>query len=462
MLYNKMNAVIADVCENLAEREELVHTIALALLTGKNLFVLGKPGQAKSQAIDMFRSHIEGAKQFEILMSKGTDQEQLFGRLDLASIIPGHVSRSALKNDNGYQKMADYMERLLSDAAKDTDGANFFTAASELQKRMETYRKCLAELHSGIPEMLTENKIPESHICFLDEIFKSNDGVLNSLLKALNERVYTNEGVSVKIPVISFFSASNEIPNFNNPEERSLRALYDRFDFKVNTHNVKDKASRMKILAMKQDPANFVPDGFQQITGTEITLEELFAMQEEVRTVKIPDSINELADNILCELRRKDIPVSDRIYFNFSPVVQAEAWLNGRNTVSPADMQALVNYLWDKPEQAEVISEVIKRLTENPLGDKIDAILAAAYQAQKTFEDASDKNHALLALRNELLPAYEQGVSLKDDLPENDAAIASVDGLITTLENISREAHAKTSFTYVPLEELKAYKQMSA
>ena len=81
MLNQKMNAVISEVCEGLAERNELVHTIALALLTGKNLFVLGKPGQAKSQAIDLFRAHISGAKQFDILMSKGIDQEQLFGRL---------------------------------------------------------------------------------------------------------------------------------------------------------------------------------------------------------------------------------------------------------------------------------------------------------------------------------------------------------------------------------------------
>lgn len=100
--------------------------------------------------------------------------------------------------------MIRYMERLLGDAARDTESGKF-QAASELQKKMEDYRKCLAELHSGVPEMLTANKIPESHICFLDEIFKANDGLLNSLLKALNEHVYTNEGVSVKIPVISFF-----------------------------------------------------------------------------------------------------------------------------------------------------------------------------------------------------------------------------------------------------------------
>lgn len=455
MLNQKMNAVISEVCEGLAERNELVHTIALALLTGKNLFVLGKPGQAKSQAIDLFRAHISGAKQFDVLMSKGIDQEQLFGRLNLASIVPGHVSHSVLEKDEGYQKMVRYMERLLKDAAGDTENGKFQAAAGELQKKMEDYRKCLAELHSGVPEMLTANKIPESHICFLDEIFKAGDGVLNSLLKALNEHVYTNEGVTVKIPVISFFSASNEIPNFNNPEEKSLRALYDRFDFKVCTKYVEDKANRMRVLHQKQQ--NMLPSA-QAV----ISLEELYAMQAEIRLVKVPDGINELADNILCELRRKDIPVSDRTYFNYSAVVQAEAWLCGRDTVIPADMAALVNYLWDKPEQSEIIRETIRRLTENPLGDQIDAILAEAYQVQQDFENAADKNHALLALRSQLLPLYEQSVSLKDGLAENDTAAASVDGLISTLETISKDAHAKTAFTYVPLEELKVYKQMSA
>ena len=55
------------------------------------------------------------------------------------------------------------------------------------------------------------------------------DGLLNSLLTALNEHRYTNEGVTVDIPVISFFSASNELPNFRNKEEQILAPLYDRF-----------------------------------------------------------------------------------------------------------------------------------------------------------------------------------------------------------------------------------------
>ncbi len=451
MLNDKMNALIDEVCSELAEREELVHTIALALLTGENLFVLGEPGQAKSQAIDLFRSHITGAKQFDILMSKGTDQEQLFGRLDLASIIPGHVSHTVLNGDSRYTQMRKRLTELM-DSAQDDSG---YAEISELHGRMNRYKAALALQHEGVPEMVTVNKIPESHICFLDEIFKANDGVLNSLLKALNERTYTNEGISVSIPVISFFAASNEIPNFHNPEEKSLRALYDRFDFKVCTRYVEEKANRMKILQKKQK-------NIAAPMQAGILLEDLYAMQEEVRAVKIPGSINELADNILCELRRKEISVTDRKYFNFGLVVQAEAWLAGRDTVQPQDMKALVNYLWDKPEDREIVEEAINRLTENPLGDKLDELLARAYQCRDEFDSADNPGLALIALRSGLLAVYDEAEQLKDSLAEKDPARSTVEGMIATLEGISREAHAKTSFTYLPLPELKAYKQMSA
>lgn len=73
MLNQKMHAVMDDVNAQVAEREELVATIATALLTRKNLFILGAPGQAKSYAINEFRRRITGARQFERLLSKQTD-----------------------------------------------------------------------------------------------------------------------------------------------------------------------------------------------------------------------------------------------------------------------------------------------------------------------------------------------------------------------------------------------------
>ena len=48
MLRDKMLAVMDEVNSEVAERQELVRMIALALLSGSNLFILGAPGQAKS------------------------------------------------------------------------------------------------------------------------------------------------------------------------------------------------------------------------------------------------------------------------------------------------------------------------------------------------------------------------------------------------------------------------------
>ena len=97
-LRDKMLAVMADVNSAVSEREELVELIAIALLTQKNLFILGDPGQAKSYAINAFRSRITGAKQFERLLSKQTDEEQPDPRLRAGICVRGrrHLPESSL------------------------------------------------------------------------------------------------------------------------------------------------------------------------------------------------------------------------------------------------------------------------------------------------------------------------------------------------------------------------------
>ena len=254
------------------------------------------------------------------------------------------------------------------------------------------------------------------------------------------------------IPVVSFFSASNEIPNFNNPEEKCLRALYDRFDFKVCTSNVEDPENRKKILVAKRN-------GMVDAMTATITLQELEQMQEEVKSVLVPSGIDVLADNILCELRRKEITVSDRTFFNYAPVVQAQAWLEGRDKVKPTDLKALVNYLWNKPEERATISEVIDKIVTNPLGDKLDAFLAKSYKLRDEFDQTADKNKGLLSFRTGLIEIYEGLLSLRDGLNENDPTISTISSTMDMVETVSKEVHAQTRFTYLSMAELAAMKQ---
>lgn len=453
-LRDKMLAVIDDVNGSVAEREELVEMIAIALLTRKNLFVLGDPGQAKSYAINLFRQHIAGARQFERLLSKQTDEEQLFGRVDLSSLIPGSIPDSALEGDDVYRNLRFDLKCVVDGLGQMKNAQDTFAMLDRATDKMAAYRKAVALLRPSEPVVQTVGKIPEADIVLLDEIFKCNDGVLNSLLTALNERKYTNEGHTYPIPTISFFAVSNEIPNFNDPQEKILEALYDRLELKVVTANIEDRNTRLAVLKNKQSGA------FGQVSAT-ITLEELIEMQREVAEIPVPDSANELADDILCELR-KSMAVSDRKYLGYYPIAQARAWLSGHDKVESSDLLALKDYLWHLPADREKVESVLKRLCINPMQEKVNGVREMALDSQAGFEEACGDGSrtdlarkAFIKLRGELVRLYQKQCELRA-AAQSDSETALTDSLLNDLEDISRRAHEKTGFTYTPLSEIAA------
>jgi len=449
-LSDKMHAVMDDVNRLVVEREELVELISIALLTRKNLFILGDPGQAKSYAINLFRQRITGAQQFERLLSKQTDEDQLFGRIDLQSLIPGAVSQDILRQDGLYQQMQSELETELGNYRTYSEDPSRLEQLERLTEHMGSYRKALSELHTGEPTVLTTGKIPEADIVFLDEIFKCNDGVLNSLLTALNERKYTNEGRTYPIPTISFFAASNEIPNFSDPAEKILEALYDRLELKIVTENIAARAKRLAVLKDKQS-------GSQGGVIASVTLDELLTMQAEVRQVVVPDSINELADDVLCEMRKSSLKLSDRKLLNYAPIAQAKAWLEGRQTVVPKDLLALRCYLWQKPGDRAVVDAILNRLCINPLQDKVNDVRAMAAEVLEQFQAAKDAtgNKALIKFRSEFVRLYQIQEDLRANI-QTDAERQMMDDLLADLEKVSKEAHQTVGFTYAPLDQLAA------
>ena len=452
-LRDKMLAVISDVNSELAEREELVELIAIALLTRKNLFILGKPGQAKSYAINLFRRHISGARQFERLLSKQTDEEQLFGRIDLSSLIPGAVPESVLRGDPIYKELRLGLQEALS--ALDRSKPETWETLKQAADRLEAYRSSAAALHNSEPAVQTAGKIPEADIVFLDELFKCNDGVLNSLLTALNERKYTNEGRTYTIPAISFFAASNEIPNFSDPQEKILEALYDRMEIKVITEDIAEREKRLGVLKSKQS-------GAADQVRTTITLDELLNMQAEVSSIPVPDSVNELADDVLCRLRAEGIAVSDRKYLGYYPLAQAKAWLSGHVEAAPEDLLVLKCYLWQKPGDLAAVESTLNRLCVNPLRNKADSIRAMADEVKSAFDSTAagaekpgSVTKGLIKLRGELVRLYTMQQELESAAVTDDEKQITRE-LLADIEKISRDAHDAAGFTYIPLEQLAA------
>lgn len=455
MLRDKMRAVIADVNRNVAERSELVEMIAIALLTRKNLFILGDPGQAKSYAINSFRSRIIGARQFERLLTKQADEEQLFGRVDLSSLIPGQVPQAVLDHDGVYQRLLDEVRKARDEITADPECPESYSSSGNAVTAAQRYKDILALLYSSEPIVQTTGKIPEADICFLDEVFKCNDGVLNSLLTALNERKYTNEGRTYPIPTISFFAASNEVPNFNDPQEKILAALYDRLELKVVTQNIAERDNRLRMLKAKQN-------GSAGQTQCTITLDELLEMQREVSAIPVPDAINELADDILCELRKNGLTISDRKYLGYYPIAQAKAWLSGHTQVESTDLLALKHYLWHLPADRGTVESTLLRMCVNPMQDKVNDVRSMAMEARDEYESArSDEsrpgaaNRALVKLRGELLRLFEMQKKLEAEAQTDNERTLTAE-LLQDMEQISRQAHEAVGFTYIPLEQLAA------
>jgi MoxR-like ATPase len=291
--------------------------------------------------------------------------------------------------------------------------------------------------------MITLGKIPDAHIAFLDEIFKSNDGVLNSLLMVLNERRYTNEGEIVPIPVISFFSASNEIPAFTNQEDKILLPLYDRFELKLVTKYIQSRENRLRMLLRKQN-------GLAGQIAATITLDELYSMQREVAAVTIPETINEIMDEILCELRGLGVHVSDRKFLNYSPIVRAKAWLSARDTVEDTDLSVMKYYLWTTPDEIPVIQKVLNKYCLTPFQEELKKITSMAEESYAEFT-ANVNNNAMVKLRGELGRIYRMIMKLKTNTSDTESGTA-ITKAIDDLEYMSKKAHEKAGLKYVPLK----------
>ncbi|QDV35067.1 AAA family ATPase [Tautonia plasticadhaerens] len=131
-------------------RDEVVDLIALAVVSGEHLFLLGPPGTAKSAVIRGFAEAVQG-RYFEYLLTRFSEPNELFGPIDLVRLREGAVAT------------------------------------------------------------VTTGMLPEAEFAFLDELFNANSAILNNLLTVLNERVYRRGAEAHRLPLLSLFTASNHL-----------------------------------------------------------------------------------------------------------------------------------------------------------------------------------------------------------------------------------------------------------
>jgi len=204
----------------------------------------------------------------------------------------------------------------------------------------------LSALERDKYERVTKGTLVEAHIGFVDEVFKANSAILNSLLTLINERVFHQSGGPVHVPLLSLFGASNE-----TPEDGSLAALYDRFLLRVTVPYIADDDSMRALIRHTE----YVPEA-------DITLDELQAAQHEVFNVPPADSAVDALISIKHELEQEGVGISDRRWKQCTSLLKARAWLDGDTEATDEHGVVLVNALWSEPDQIRVVERCVLKI----------------------------------------------------------------------------------------------------
>jgi len=233
----------------------------------------------------------------------------------------------------------------------------------------------LSALEQDRYERVTAGTLVEAHVAFVDEIFKSNSAILNSLLTLVNERLYHESGAARPVPLLSLFGASNE-----TPEDNSLAALYDRFLIRVVVPYVSDDDSLRRLLGLAPSPPSAT-----------ISLDDLRAAQDEVTAITLTSGAVDAIIAVKHELAQEGISVSDRRWRQCCSLLRARAWLDGDDEATDVHGVVLTHALWSTPDQLRVVERCVSKVCA-PLNLEAVELEDAAKDLYDQRPDVDDVN----------------------------------------------------------------------
>jgi len=295
------------------DKEEVIRLMLISLVAGEHLLLVGPPGTAKSAMVRMF-SRLVDSKYFEYLLTRFTEPNELFGPVDIRAFREGVYTRR------------------------------------------------------------TETMLPEAEVVFLDEIFRSNSAILNSLLTILNERRFANGSKIMSVPLLSMFGASNEVPNDDN-----LSAIFDRFLLRVVSDNLDSYHFH-----------NLVAKGIQNEAarlGGKDTIRPLLHARELHELHRRFDGYLRFSEDFLSkykglvfQIRSEGISLSDRRVVKLLKLFAASAIVDGRDQPNDGDF-FILKHIWNNLDQTEILEEIVAPVVDRYYRDHPSERRYAAGQA---------------------------------------------------------------------------------
>jgi MoxR-like ATPase len=341
--------------------EDAVKALMLALVSSQHIVLIGPPGTAKTM-LATTAAKLLNARSYMYLMTKFTVFDEIFGPIDVVALKAG-----------------------------------------ELRRRWSA--------------------IVEADIVFLDEIFKADSPILNSLLSIMQERqVYdmmTGQAIAAKLWTL--IGASNEIP-----VDEELQALYDRFAIRVYV-NYLDDAKLMAAISARWQP-NGIPtqpvasmDDVKTLNSFAVQLLQRGKIKDVGEVLKLYH-VNTLP--LVRTLRSKGIILSDRTVIYQLPMLYAATLaLYG---VTPENIAGAVYdilpYVARTPQEAaeirRVIDESLGEVAElNKKLEQAKGLLKVDKydDALKLFKEVATYDVARLSSKPWLKPRVEAVVRVAQD-----------------------------------------------
>ncbi|WP_294201775.1 AAA family ATPase [uncultured Chryseobacterium sp.] len=287
----KLNKVLTFVKDTFVGKNDVVDLLGICLLARENAFLYGPPGTAKSAIVRTLAKTVKDGKNFEYLLTRFTEPNEIFGPFDIRKLKEGEL----LTN--------------------------------------------------------TEGMMPEASMVFLDEIFNANSAILNSLLMALNEKIFRRGKETKHLPALMFVGASNVLP-----EDEALNALFDRFLIRINVDYVSPDLLHQVLLAGRKLENNM------ETETPEILSHEIRDLQELCKTIDLRP-VYEVYLNTVISLRNTGIAISDRRAVKLQNLIAASALICGRNEAVLSDLWVL-KHIWDTEEQIEILEGIVNRTIE--------------------------------------------------------------------------------------------------
>lgn len=273
-------------------KEEIIRLLFISAVAGEHLVMVGPPGTAKSALLRSFAQVIE-AQYFDYLLTRFTEPNEIFGPVDIQAFRTGSYRRKV------------------------------------------------------------EGMLPEAEVVFLDEIFKANSAILNSLLTLLNSRRYTHGNETLRVPLISMYAASNEVPT-----DDALSALFDRFLLRVRVDYLDSYHFRGLLQKGIDLEANSMNPDADELSPV-ISATQLRSLQHGFgQLLDFGEDFLATFKGLVFQIRSEGIGLSDRRIVKLLKLFAASAVFDGRQQVNDSDLFVL-RHVWNTPEQEEILQEIV-------------------------------------------------------------------------------------------------------